>query len=232
MVIHFMSKSFTINDLPKEERPRERLAKLGEQALSSQELLQLILGRGIAGESVAVTAQKLLTQFGSLQKLSEADIQELSSVRGIGPAKAAQIKAAFEIGRRSSNEVPDYKNKELTDPGKVYKLIKSRLKDYRKEHFYLISLNTRNNSIAEVSVGSLNESVVHPREVFSEAIKNNAASVIFAHNHPSGDPEPSQEDLIITKRLVEAGKILGIEVLDHVIITKNTFISLKKGKFI
>src|SRR3990167_667515 len=132
-----MSKSFTIHDLPKDERPRERLVKFGEQALSSQELLQLILGRGIAGESVVVTAQKLLTQFGSLQKLSEVSVAELSSVRGIGPAKAAQIKAVFEIGRRSSNQVPNYKNKELTDPEKVYKLIKSKLKDYHKEHFYI-----------------------------------------------------------------------------------------------
>ncbi len=164
-----MSKSFTINDLPKEERPRERLVKFGEQALSAQELLQLILGRGIAGESVAVTAQKLLTQFGSLQKLAEASIEELSSIKGIGLAKAAQIKAAFEIGRRFSTQVPSYKSKELTDPEKVYRLIKSKLKDYHKENFYIIALNNRNHSIAEVSIGSLNASIVHPREVFAEA---------------------------------------------------------------
>ncbi|MBU4057128.1 hypothetical protein KJ695_04440, partial [Patescibacteria group bacterium] len=154
-----MSKSFTIHDLPKEERPRERLAKFGEQALSAQELLQVILGRGVAGESVAVTAQKLLTQFGSLQKLAEASIEELSSIKGIGPAKAAQIKAVFEIGRRLANQVPPYKSKELTDPKKVYQLIKSKLKDYTREHFYIIPVNSRNWSIAEVSVGSLNASI-------------------------------------------------------------------------
>jgi len=222
-----MSKSFTIHDLPKDERPRERLVKFGEQALSAQELLQLILGRGVAGESVAVTAQKLLAQFGSLQKLAEASIEELSSIKGIGLAKSAQIKAAFEISRRLSTQAPSYKSKELTDPEKVYRLIKSKLKDYHKEHFYIIALNSRGHSIAEVSVGSLNASVVHPREVFTEAIKNKAASVVFAHNHPSGDPEPSEDDLLLTKKLVESGKILGIEVFDHIIVAKDSFFSFK-----
>jgi len=222
-----MSKAFTIHDLPKDERPRERLVKFGEQALSAQELIQLILGRGVAGESVAVTAQKLLSQFGSLQKLAEASIEELSSVKGIGLAKAAQIKAVFEISRRLSTQAPTYKSKELTDPEKVYRVIKSKLKDYHKEHFYIIALNSRNHSIAEVSVGSLNASVVHPREVFTEAIKNKAASVVFIHNHPSGDPEPSEDDLLLTKKLVESGKILGIEVADHIIVVKDNFFSFK-----
>ncbi len=227
-----MSKSFTIHDLPKEERPRERLVKFGEQALSVQELLQIILGRGIAGESVVVTAQKLLSQFGSLQKLAEASIEELSLIKGIGLAKATQIKAVFEIGHRLSTQVPSYKSRELSDPKKVYRLIKSKLKDYHKEHFYIIALNSRNYSVAEVSVGSLNASIVHPREVFSEAIKNKAASVIFVHNHPSGDPEPSEGDLITTKRLVEAGKILEIEIVDHIIVTNNNFLSFKERKLL
>src|SRR3989344_2956458 len=174
-----MSKSFTIHDLPADERPRERLVKFGEQALSAQELLQLILGRGIAGESVVVTAQKLLSQFGSLQKLAEASIEELSSVKGIGLAKATQIKAVFEIGRRISTQIPSYKSKELSDTKKVYQLIKNKLKDYHKEHFYIIALNSRNHSIAEVSVGSLDASVVHPREVFAEAIKSNDVKMFF-----------------------------------------------------
>lgn len=224
----FMDKSFTIHDLPKEERPRERMVKFGERALSVQELLQVILGRGAAGESVAVTAQKLLTQFGSLQKLAEASIEELFLIKGIGPAKAAQIKAVFEIGRRLSVQIPPYKSKELADPEKVYRLIKSKLKDYHKEHFYIIPVDSRNWSIAEVSVGSLNACIVHPREVFSDAIKNKAASVIFVHNHPSGNPEPSEDDLAITKRLVEAGKILGIEIMDHIIVTKRGFLSFKE----
>lgn len=227
-----MPKSFTIHDLPKEERPRERLIKLGEQALSAQELLQLILGRGIAGESVAVTTQRLLAKFGSLQKLSEANIEELSSVKGIGLAKATQIKATFEIGRRLSTQSPSYKSKELSDPKKVYRLIKGKLKDYTREHFYIIALNSRNFSIAEASIGTLNASLVHPREAFAEAIKNKAASVIFAHNHPSGDPKPSEDDLEITKRLVMAGKILEIEVVDHVIVSETSYFSFKEKELL
>lgn len=221
-----MKKTFTIHDLPLEERPRERLVKFGEQALSAQELLQLILGRGIAGESVTVTAQKLLTQFGSLQKLAEASIGELSSIKGIGPAKAAQIKAVFEIGRRLSTQTASYKSKELTDPEKVFKFMRSRIKDYRKEHFYVITLNTKNWTISEISIGTLDSISAHPREVFFEAIKNNASSVILVHNHPSGNTEPSQEDLELTRRLVKAGELLGIEVLDHLIITEKNFRSI------
>jgi len=136
ITLNILIKSFTIHDLPAEERPRERLIKYGEESLSVQELLQVILGRGIAGESVVVTAQKLLSQFGSLQKLAEASIEDLSSIKGIGIAKATQIKAVFEIGRRLSIQAPSFKNKELTDAKKVYQLMKSRLKDYHKEHFF------------------------------------------------------------------------------------------------
>lgn len=227
-----MKKSFTIHDLPIEERPRERLVRFGEQALSVQELLQLILGRGVAGESVAVIAPKLISHFGSLQKIAEASIEELSQIKGIGLAKAAQIKAVFEIGRRLDSQVPAYKSKELTNPEAVYKLIKSKIKDYSKEHFYLIALNTKNWSIGEVSVGTLNANIVQPREVFSEAIKNKAASVIIVHNHPSGDLQPSGEDIKVTIDLKEAGKILGIEVLDHIIVTKSNFFSFKEQKII
>jgi DNA repair protein RadC len=222
-----MIKSFTIHQLPKDERPRERLVKFGEQALSAQELLQLILGRGVAGESVSVTAQKLITQFGSLQNIAEASIEELSLIKGIGLAKAAQIKAAFEIGRRALLETPSYKSKLLIDSEKVYRLMKSKLKNYHKEHFYIIALNSKNYSIAEISVGSLTASTVHPREVFAEAIKSKAASIILVHNHPSGNPEPSSSDLLITRRLVEAGKIVGIKVLNHIIITKDSYFSFK-----
>jgi len=221
-----MTKSFTLHDLPKEERPRERLVKFGEQALSAQELLQLILGRGIAGESVAVTAQKLLTQFGSLQKLSEASIEELSSVKGIGLAKAAQIKATFEIGHRLFTQTTSYKSKELTNPEKVFKLMRSKVKDYKKERLYVIALNARGWTVNEISVGTIDSSMAHPREVFSEAIKSNASSVIFVHNHPSGNTEPSEEDIKITKQLMKAGELLGIKVLDHIIITTKDFRSI------
>lgn len=227
-----MGKSFTINDLPKEERPRERLVNFGEKTLSAQELLQIILGRGISGESVVVTAQKLLSKFGNLQKLAEANVEELSTIKGIGLAKATQIKATFEIGRRVATQILPYKNKELSDPAKVYKLIKNKLTNFHKEHFYMIALNSRNHSITEVSVGNLDSGIIHPREVFEDAIKNKAASVIFVHNHPSGDPEPSEDDLETTKKLTEAGKILGIEVADHIIVTKDNYFSFRDGLLI
>jgi len=227
-----MTKSFTLKDLPLEERPRERLIRFGEKALSTQELLQIILGKGIAGESVALTAQKLLSIFGNLEKIAQASLEELQSIHGIGLAKAAQIKAAFEIGRRLYTQAPPYKSKDLNSPKKVFQLMKARFSDYSKEHFYLIALNTRNYSVAEVSIGTLNKIVIHPREVFAEAIKHKAASIILIHNHPSGDPTPSKEDVVLTQKLVAIGKLLGIEVIDHVIITKNSFFSFKaKGLF-
>lgn len=223
-----VTKPFTVWDLPVEERPRERLYQHGEEALSAQELLQVILGRGTAGESVSVMAQKLITRFGNLKSLSEASLEELSSVKGIGLAKAAQLKAAFEIGRRLTFAPPAANGKELNTPEKVYQLIRSKLKDHSREHFYIILLNTRNISLHEISVGTLNTSLVHPREVFAEAIKHRAASIILAHNHPSGDTTPSQQDKELTKRLVDAGKLLCIEVLDHVIVTQDAYLSFKQ----
>ena len=223
-----MSKKFTLRDLPKEERPRERLIRLGEQSLSAQELLQIILGRGVKDESVALIAQRLLSHFGNLQKIAEASIEELCSIKGIGPAKAVQIKAAFELGRRLFTQVSEYKSKELLNPQNVYKLMKVKLKNYHKEHFYIVALNARNYSVAEISIGTLDSSLVHPREVFLEAIRNKAKSVIFVHNHPSGNPEPSRDDILLTKRLISAGKILGIKVLDHIIVTENKYFSFKE----
>ncbi|MCF7872871.1 MAG: DNA repair protein RadC [Candidatus Omnitrophica bacterium] len=223
-----MTRSFTLHDLPKEERPRERLIKFGEQALSAQELLQLILGRGVPGESVTVTAQKILSHFGSLQKLAEASIEELSQIKGIGSAKAAQIRAACEMGRRISTQTPSYKSKELTNPEKVFKFMRSRVKDYKKEHLYVIVLNTKSWTVGEISLGTLDTMLAHPREAFAEAIKHNASSVIFVHNHPSGNAEPSQEDIELTKQLIKAGELLRIEVLDHLVITKENFCSIIK----
>lgn len=216
-----MKKSFTIKDLPEQERPRERLLNLGERSLSWQELLQVILGRGVAGESVAVTSQKIVLQFGSLDKLSQASISELSQIKGIGPAKAAQIKAVFEIARRIGLPEKTPTIKQITDPKTVSRIINSKIKDYDKEHCYLISLNARNHIVGEVSVGTINANLVHPREVFGEAVKAKAVSVILVHNHPSGQTEPSAEDIVTTKRLVEAGKIMGIGIIDHIIIAKN-----------
>jgi DNA repair protein RadC len=223
---HQKQRKFTLKDLPPEERPRERLVKYGEQALSIQELLQIILRSGTSGESVALLAQKLLAHFGNLEKIKEASIEELMSIKGIGLAKATQIKAALELGRRAELTIETRKRKILS-PEDVFKLMKSKLKDYSKEHFYIIALTTRNTVICEISIGTLNSSLVHPREVFNEAIRHKANSIILIHNHPSNDPTPSKDDIEITKKLQKAGEILGIEVLDHIIITKTSYFSFK-----
>jgi DNA repair protein RadC len=221
--------SYTVHDLPKPERPRERLKKFGPEALSAQELLALIIGRGVSKKSVMTIAQELLIKFGNIKAISEATIEELSQIKGIGLAKAAQIKACFELGKRQDLE-PELKDFDIKKPHDVVKAIRAGIQDKAKEHFKLIVLNTRNKiiGISNISTGTLNTSLVHPREVFKDAIIKNAASVVLAHNHPSGDTEPSENDLTITKRLVEAGKILGIEVLDHIIITKTGFFSFKE----
>ena len=229
-----MKKSFTIHDLPTSERPRERLQKFGVEALSVPEILALILGRGIAGESVTITAQRLLSQFGNLRGIAGASLEELTQVRGIGPAKASQIKAAFELANRLEGYAEAGKKPPVKTPDEVMSLVRGRLRGKKKEHFLALLLDTRGQliKVSEISVGSLDTSVVHPREVFKEAMSASASSVIFVHNHPSGDPEPSEDDIKLTGRLARAGEIVGIDVLDHIIIGDKNCLSLKsKGLF-
>jgi len=224
-----MKDSFTVHDLPLSERHRERLLKLGSEALSAQEILALILGRGIKGESVMVTSQRLLSKFGNLKGVANASVEELSEIRGIGLAKAAQIKAAAELSKRLETVAEESQKPAIKSPEDVANIVRSQLKGKKKEHFLVLCLDTRNRLInyKPVSMGSLDTSVVHPREVFKEAISSSAASVIFVHNHPSGDPEPSKEDIELTKRLAKAGEIVGIDVLDHIIVCDRSYLSLK-----
>jgi DNA repair protein RadC len=224
-----MKDSFTVRDLPLSERPRERLLKLGSEALSAQEVLALILGRGIKGESVMVTSQKLLSRFGNLKGVANASVEELTQTRGIGPAKATQIKAALEFSRRLEADASEKPKPVLKSPEDVAAEVRSQLKGKKKEHFLVLCLDTRNRLMNRklVSMGSLDTSIVHPREVFKEAVSSCAASVILAHNHPSGDPEPSKEDVELTKRLARAGEIMGIDVLDHIIVCDKSYVSLK-----
>jgi len=224
-----MGNSFTIHDLPRSERPRERLQNLGAEALSGQELLALLIGRGIPGRSAIAIAQDLMTRFGNLRQVSNATIEELSAVKGVGPAKAAQIRAAFELGRRQDLE-SDVGQYSIKSPQGLVNAIRKGIQDRAKEHFKLVLLNTRNKiiGISTISIGTLNASLVHPREVFRDAIVHSASSIILVHNHPSDDPDPSDDDVTLTGRLADAGRLMGIEVLDHIIVTSHGYTSFKE----
>ena len=236
-----MKQSFTVRDLPRTERPRERLQEFGSEALSAQELLALVLGRGVGGESVMMTAQKLLARFGSLQGVLQGSLEDLQDVKGIGLAKAAQIKACMEIARRrdehaaeSLQETTRHKQKLVVSPHTVFKLVNSKIRNYAKEHFLVLSFDIRNKllGIDTVAIGTLTASLVHPRETFDAAIRRHASHIIVAHNHPSDDVEPSQEDIETTRRLTQAGKILGIELVDHIIVSPIGFLSLKEKRLL
>lgn len=218
-----------IRDLPPDERPRERMERLGPDALANAELLAIILRVGNTKVSAIQLAQQLLSHFGSLRKLANATVQELSQLDGIGLAKACQLKSAFELGKRlaTSGEIT---RPVITSPLIAANLVMEEMRYFASEHFRVIFLDTRHQVIGDrdVSIGTLNASMVHPRETFKAAIAHTAAAVILVHNHPSGDPTPSQEDVAITKRLQEVGDLIGIPVLDHLVIGDGRFISIKE----
>lgn len=226
------SDALMIRDFPVEERPRERLVNHGAVSLSNHELLAILLRTGTKSESALQLANRLLTQFGGLLWLKEAALEEVMSLKGIGKAKAVQIAAAVELGRRISNLSYDDRYV-IRSPEDGANFVMNDMRFLTQEHFVCLYLNTKNQVLHRqtIFIGSLNASIVHPREVFKEAFRRSAASIICFHNHPSGDPSPSREDIEVTKRLVECGKIMGIEVLDHLIIGDNKYVSMKEKGF-
>lgn len=218
-----------IRDMAAGERPRERLVQVGPTAVSTAELLAILLRTGVPGENVVRLAERLLIQFKDLAGLARASIPELMTVHGIGEAKAVEIKAALEIGRRLLATAPQEKPR-VSSPADAANLLMSEMMFLEKEHLKLVLLDTRNNVLGTptIYVGSLNTSVIRVAELFRAAIRENAAAFIVAHNHPSGDPSPSPEDIRVTRQLAQAGKLLDIEVLDHVIIGHQRYVSLKE----
>jgi DNA repair protein RadC len=218
-----------ILDMQKEERPRERLIKNGASALSDSELLAIILRTGSKKENVINLSQRILGEY-NIKQLSQINLTQLMKIHGIKESKATQISACFEIARRleSFNSVEKPK---ISSPEDVYRRLFPRMREQKKEMFIELCLDTKNQILKEevISVGSLNANVVHPREVFKLALTESAAHIIVAHNHPSGDPTPSREDIEITKKLVETGTIMGITVLDHVIIGDGRHFSMKEA---
>lgn len=227
-------RGYTIKDLPINERPREKLLKYGVGSLSNAELIAIIIRTGHLEDTAIDLANRLLSiDSTGIRYLSQASMEELTSIKGIGHCKSAQIIAAIELGKRISSYDGGAKLK-VNSPHVVVELLMEEMRYLNKEHFKVILLNTKNHiiSVEEISVGNLNSSIVHPREVFNVAIKRSANSMILAHNHPSGDSTPSTEDVNITHRLIDAGNIIGIKVLDHIIIGDNNYISFKQNNII
>ncbi|MDS1029398.1 DNA repair protein RadC [Bacillota bacterium LX-D] len=224
-----MEYHLTIKELPDELRPRERIVQAGPEALSNTELLAILLRTGSQKQSALELANQILREAEGLSFLVTASLEELTAIPGIGVAKAAQIKAAVEIGRRLSAYRIEPKVT-IQSPDTAANLLMDEMRFLDREYFKTLFLNTKNHvlGLETISIGSLNSSIVHPRELFKQAVKKSAAAIILAHNHPSGDPTPSREDIDVTKRLIEAGKIMGIEVLDHIIIGNGTYVSLKE----
>lgn len=223
-----------IKELPLDDRPREKLLLRGPQSLSNAELIAILLRTGTKGKSVVTLAQELLQKEKNLANLSSKSVGALTKNNGIGKDKAATLVAAFELAKRILFQQKFLIDKKITSPEEIAELLIPLLKDEIKEKFMVICLNRANKIICKevITIGTLDTSVVHPREVFKVAIDNNAASIIIAHNHPSGNPEPSNEDISITRKLVEAGKIMDIPVFDHIIIAGNNYTSFVEKRLI
>lgn len=227
-----MEYGLSIKDLPEEERPRERMRHYGAEMLSNAELLAIIISTGSKNESALSLCQRVLSEKGRTDGLSflfDMSVEELANIKGIGIAKASKLKAVAELGRRFEIDKKQF-NPVIKSPTDVAQVLIPKMRDLKVEHFQIVHLNIKNRilKIEDVSVGTINASIVHPREVFRKAIKDGSAALILVHNHPSGECDPSREDIALTKRLCEVGELIGIRVLDHLIIGGGDYASLKQ----
>ena len=227
-------KRLTVKELPLDDRPREKLLMRGAQNLSDAELVAILLRTGKTGKSVLEIARELIQSEGNLAMLATKTVDSLQKVSGIGKDKAATLAAAFELSRRILSQSKWFSNQKVTSPQEIADIFIPLLRDDSKERFIVVCLNSSNKIIKHetISIGNLNSSVVHPREIFKVAIDCSSASIILIHNHPSGNPEPSNEDISITKKIVESGKILDIPVFDHLIIAGETYTSFVEKRLI
>lgn len=226
--------NYTIKDLPEMERPREKLIRYGPEVLSNSELIAILIRTGSRNETSINLGEKILAlDARGLSYLRDCSLEELTQINGIGNSKAAQVLAAIEIGKRLSYE-EGLSKMNINSPRSIANIFMDDMRYLQKEYFKVVLLDTKNQIISTevISVGTLNASIVHPRDVFKVGIKKNANSMILLHNHPSGDPYPSKEDINVTDRLVEVGKIIGIKILDHIIIGDNRYISFKEEELI
>lgn len=218
-----------VREMPEDERPRERLARTGPESLRDAELLAILFRTGTRTQGAVALADELLRHFGGLRQLSRASLEELQQVKGIGKVKAIEIKSALELGKRLAHFTDNARPK-IKCAQDVADLLMLRYKDYETEVFKCVLVNTKNDvmKVLDISSGGLDGTLADPKDVFRQAVREGATGLIICHNHPSGDPQPSAEDITVTKRLQEAGEVLGIRVLDHVIFGDGTFVSLKE----
>jgi DNA repair protein RadC len=216
-----------VKELPLDDRPREKLILRGAKNLSDAELIAILLRTGLKGKSVVTLAQEIISEFGDVALLATKTVEALTKVKGIGKDKAATLSAAFELARRISSKQKWFSDKAISSPQDVADIFIPILRDEQQEHFIVVCLNSANKIIKyeTVFIGSLSSTTVHPREIFKRAIDNNSANIILIHNHPSGNIEPSEEDKKLTKKLIEAGKLLEIQIFDHIIIGNNSYSS-------
>lgn len=224
---------YLIKELPESDRPREKLVQKGPHMLSTQELIAIILRTGTKDCSALMLAQEITNKYSNFNRLKDMTIDELIKIKGVGETKAIQIVAAIELGKRCHASVLE-RGIQIKSPIECADYIAEEVKHLDQEHFIGIYLDTKNRILAKKTlfIGSLNKAIVHPREVFKEALKHGCASIIVVHNHPSGDPTPSPQDISITKRLMEVGELMGIEILDHLVVGTDGYVSMREEKYI